>query len=178
MRSCACVLSRFSRVPLYATPWTVAHQAPLSMGFSRQEYWCGLPCPPPGIFPPQGLNPGLLCLLHWLAHGFFPTSAPWKAPRVAHYFLNLKHEGMCILQEKLPKYIRNAIHFTRHLRSWYIILKYINIKSKYILVLSHFEAQLLMGPRAIYPLAPDYYFSSLFYKVFYIFLNLYAGNVL
>ena len=41
-------LSLFSRVRLFATPWTVAHQAPPSMGFSRQEYWSGLPCPPPG----------------------------------------------------------------------------------------------------------------------------------
>ena len=39
--------------------WTVAHQAPLSMGFSRQEYWSGLPFPSPGIFPTQGYNPGL-----------------------------------------------------------------------------------------------------------------------
>ena len=38
----------FSRVQLFATPWTVAHQAPLSMGSSRQEYWSGLPFPPPG----------------------------------------------------------------------------------------------------------------------------------
>ena len=42
------VLSRFSRVQLLATLWTVARQAPLSMGFPRQEYWSGLPCPPPG----------------------------------------------------------------------------------------------------------------------------------
>ena len=42
-----------------ATPWTVARQAPLSMGFSRQEYWSGLPCPSPGSL----LNPGILCLL-------------------------------------------------------------------------------------------------------------------
>ena len=42
----ACVLSRFSHVQLFATPWIVARQAPLSMGFSRQEYWSGLPCPP------------------------------------------------------------------------------------------------------------------------------------
>ena len=41
---CACLLSRFSRVQLFATPWTVACPAPLSMGFSRQEYWSGLPC--------------------------------------------------------------------------------------------------------------------------------------
>ena len=43
-----------------ATPWTAAHQAPLSMGFSRQEYRSGEPCPSPGIFPMQGLNSGLL----------------------------------------------------------------------------------------------------------------------
>ena len=41
-------------------PWTVAHQAPLSMGFSRQEYWSELPVPSPGIFLAQGSNPGLL----------------------------------------------------------------------------------------------------------------------
>ena len=40
---------------LFVTPWTVAHQAPLSMGFSRQEYWSGLPCPTPGDLP----NPGI-----------------------------------------------------------------------------------------------------------------------
>ena len=45
---CMCVLSRFSHVQLFMTPWTVAHQAPLSMVFSRQEYWSGLPFPPPG----------------------------------------------------------------------------------------------------------------------------------
>ena len=40
-----------------ATPWTVAHQAPLSMGFSRQEYWSGWPCPPPGDLPDPGMEP-------------------------------------------------------------------------------------------------------------------------
>ena len=42
------MLSRFSHVQLFMTPWTIAHQAPLPMGFSRQEYWSGLPWPPPG----------------------------------------------------------------------------------------------------------------------------------
>ena len=42
--------SVLSHVQLFATPWTVALQAPLSMGFSRQEYWSALPCPPPGKF--------------------------------------------------------------------------------------------------------------------------------
>ena len=51
---CACSVSR---VQIFATPWTVAHQAPLSMGFSRQEYWSGLPCSPPGNLPDPGIEP-------------------------------------------------------------------------------------------------------------------------
>ena len=46
-----------SRVWLFVTPWTVAHQAPLSMGFSSQECWSGLPCPPPGDLPNPGIEP-------------------------------------------------------------------------------------------------------------------------
>ena len=46
-----------SHVRLFATPWTVAHQAPLSMGFSRQEYWSGLPFPSPGDLPNPGIEP-------------------------------------------------------------------------------------------------------------------------
>ena len=46
-----CMLSHFSHVRLLATPWTVAHQAPLPLGFSRKEYWSGLSCPPPGDLP-------------------------------------------------------------------------------------------------------------------------------
>ena len=59
---CMPVLSRSSHAWLSAT-LPVARQAPLSMGFSRQEYWSGLPCPPPRIFRTQGSNPHLLCLL-------------------------------------------------------------------------------------------------------------------
>ena len=46
-----------SRVHLFVTQWTVARQAPLSMGFSRQEYWSGLPFPPPGDLPDPGMEP-------------------------------------------------------------------------------------------------------------------------
>ena len=46
-----------SYTQLFATPWTVAHQAPLSMGFSRQEYWSGLPFPSPGDLPDPGIEP-------------------------------------------------------------------------------------------------------------------------
>ena len=58
----ACVLSNFSRVRLFLTPWTAAHQAPLSTGSSRQEYWRGLPRPPPGDLPDPGIKPRSLCL--------------------------------------------------------------------------------------------------------------------
>ena len=51
-----------SRVWLFVTPWTVAHQAPPSMGFSRQEYWSGLPFPSPGHLPNPGIEPGSLAL--------------------------------------------------------------------------------------------------------------------
>ena len=51
-----------SRVRLFATPWTVAYQAPLSMGFSRQQYWSGLPFPSPGDLPDPEIEPGSLAL--------------------------------------------------------------------------------------------------------------------
>ena len=51
------MLSHFRHVQLCGTPWTVAPQAPLSMGFSSQEYWSGLPGPPPGDLPDPGIEP-------------------------------------------------------------------------------------------------------------------------
>ena len=50
-------MKSLSRVRLFATPWTVTHQAPLSMGFSRQEYWNDLPFPSPGNLPNPGIEP-------------------------------------------------------------------------------------------------------------------------
>ena len=72
------LLSCFSRVQLSVTPWTVARQAPLSMGFPRQEYWRGLPFPPPGdlldtwIKPESSVSPVL-------AGGFFTTEPLGKS---------------------------------------------------------------------------------------------------
>ena len=56
----------------YATPWTVVHQAPLSMGFSRHEYWSGLPFPPPGDLPHPGIKP-VSPVSPALANGFLTT---------------------------------------------------------------------------------------------------------
>ena len=59
------MLSRFSHVQLLAAPQTVAHQAPLSTGFSRQECWNGLPCPHPGNLPNPGIESECLNRMYW-----------------------------------------------------------------------------------------------------------------
>ena len=69
------MLSYFSHVRLCSQ--TVAYQAPLSMGFSRQEYWSGLSYPPPGDLPNPGIKPTSLCLLHWQV-GSLPLGPPGK----------------------------------------------------------------------------------------------------
>ena len=66
-----------SYVRLFVTLWTIAHQAPLSMGFSRQEYWRGFPCPPPGDLSDPGTEPTSL-MSPALAGGFFTTSTTWE----------------------------------------------------------------------------------------------------
>ena len=81
---CVCVLSHFSFVQLFVTLWIIAHQAPLFMGFFRQEYWSGLSCPAPGDLPNLGTEPTSLGALA-LAGGFFSTSTTCKDP--LHIFL-------------------------------------------------------------------------------------------
>ena len=71
------MLSHFSLVWLFVTLWTLAYQDPLSMGFSRQECWSGLPCPPPGDLPDPGIKPASL-RPPALAGRFFTTSATWE----------------------------------------------------------------------------------------------------
>ena len=72
------VLSCFSPVWLFVTMWTVAHQALLSIGFFRQEYWSGLPFPSPGDLSSPGIK-HLSLTSPALAGGFFPTSTTWEA---------------------------------------------------------------------------------------------------
>ena len=80
-----------SHVLLSEIPWTVAWQAPLSMEFSRQEYWCGLPFPSPENLPNPDIKPALAC-------GYFTTAATCEAPEVlipevlSHRYLR-KHKG-------------------------------------------------------------------------------------
>ena len=73
---CVCVLSR---AQLFAASWTVAHQAPLSMEFSRQEYWSGLPFPSPGDLPNSGIEPASLLSPAHTKHLTIPQSKQeWK----------------------------------------------------------------------------------------------------
>ena len=81
---CMCVLSPYIHELLFSTPWTVAHQVPLSVGFSTQEYWSGLPYPPPGDLPDPGIEPESLAspalvgrfFLYHLRH----LGSPWIVP--------------------------------------------------------------------------------------------------
>ena len=86
---CESMLSCFCRVWLFVMLWPVAHQSPLFVGFSRQEYWSELPCPPPGDL----LDPGILrltCLLHWQA-GSLPLLPSGKHPVYSIGDLNSSH---------------------------------------------------------------------------------------
>ena len=79
------MLSCFNHVQLLVTPWTIAHQASLSMGFSKQEYWSELPCPTPGDLPDPGIKPMSL-ISPALAGRFFTSSTTLGA----HFPLHAK----------------------------------------------------------------------------------------
>ena len=73
-----CVCAKSLHIGCVLTLWAAAHQAPLSMGFSKQEYWSGLPCPPPSYLPNPGIE--LVSLKSpALAGRFFTTSTTWEA---------------------------------------------------------------------------------------------------
>ena len=78
---CVHVLSHFSHIQLFSATWTIAHQAPLPMGFSRQEYWSDLPFPSPGDLPNPGIKPtSLMCLP--FTDGYFQFSSVQPLSRV------------------------------------------------------------------------------------------------
>ena len=86
-----CVLNHFTHIQLFVTLWTIACQTLLSMGFSRHEYWSGLPFPSPGDLPDQGLN---LSLLHWRADSL-PLSCQ-ESPQTHPTFHGLSLLLLCI----------------------------------------------------------------------------------
>ena len=103
----ACMLSRFSQVCLFVTLWIVAHQTPLTMGFSRQEYWSGLPRPPLGDLPDPGIEPRSP-ESPALAGGFFTTSVTWETlkPKELVHFNN-----HIFLKNLKPRNCVHALHW-------------------------------------------------------------------
>ena len=120
---CACVPSRFSHVWLFVTLWTVIHQVPLSVGFSRQEYWSGCHALFQGIFPTQGLNSHLLCLLHckWI---LLPTgnSLPGKS-----HVLYLGRASITYLLQKPILFSKTKQSLMRRMALFYLFANLFNI---------------------------------------------------
>ena len=126
---CVCILSHLAHIWLFAILWTAAHQAPLFIVFSRQEFWSGFPCPPLGDFPTQGSNPHLI--MSPALAGIFFTTGPPRKPRDRH--LGISTSGtqnpsfsiyayqliwIC-LSSRLPVWVRGTSTFlcaqTKHL---------------------------------------------------------------
>ena len=114
--ACVCLLSRFSCVQLFATLWTVACQSSLSIGFSRYEYWSGLPCLPPGDLPDPGTEPSSLVSAA-LTGGFFTTSATWEA----QYFCYLSSQFIIkyLLVSLFVVWLSYEIHKSRDTSGWF-----------------------------------------------------------
>ena len=89
---CVCSVAQLSCVRLFVTPWTVACQTPVSMGFSRQEYWSRLPLPSPGDLPDLGMEPESPASPA-LAGRFFTTSATWEALSIDGFLLAYQYTG-------------------------------------------------------------------------------------
>ena len=95
--ACVCLLSGFSHIRFCGTLWTVARQAPLPLGLSRQEYWTGLPCPPPGDFPNPRLL-GISCISCW---------ATWKVPSIGYlYSFFFNNTSLCIWPIHIKFYLK------------------------------------------------------------------------
>ena len=138
------MLSRFSYVRLGATLWTVARQAPLSMGFSRQGYWSGLSFLPPGDLADPGVKPTSLSSPA-LAHGFFTTGATWEA-----HFIQV----VCISQSHTPLLASTSSRFPLVTTSLF------SIRRKHFLKLFLFfwiAEHFLFQPSLIF-LLPTHYF--------------------
>ena len=106
-----------SVVQLFLTPWTVARQAPLSMGFSRQEFWSGLLCPSPGDLPDPGIEP-TSPMSPALTVGFFTTGATWKASGSYFSWVGIKFYQVLFLNFML----RTMWIFCFSLLIWWIML--------------------------------------------------------
>ena len=108
------MVNRFGHVQLFVTLWTIAYQTPLSLGFSRQEYW-RLPCHPLGNLPDPGIEPASLTSPA-LAGKFFTTSATWEAYLQSwdSYLMNEGDWFMCVCLLKIINTIQHLLVFKAH----------------------------------------------------------------
>ena len=137
-----------SHVQLFAAPLTVALKAPLSMEFSRKEYWSGLPLPTPGAFPDPGIKPTSLVFLvsPTLAGRFFNINATWEGPgliisgfffhwwKLKHYVTRSSIDYFWIIKRKyLMCTVYEEIYELSEINSWkhiMILLSHIYIRLK------------------------------------------------
>ena len=112
---CSCSVASVMSDSLCVTLWTVPRQVPLSTGFSRQEYWSGLPFPPPGDLLDPGIEP-MLPVSPVLAGMFFITEPPWKPETVSLYSLTVKN--LNDTEMDIIKGDRHPGHFPFHSLPW------------------------------------------------------------
>ena len=107
------MLSCFTHVGLFSSPGTEAHQAPLTMGFSRQEYWSGLPCPPQGNLPNSGIEPTAPVASETpaLQADSLPTETPGKPLRKTNITENVGKMAMVMIRHP---------SVARHLNLWHL----------------------------------------------------------
>ena len=151
------VIICFSLVQFFATLWTVARQAPLSMGFSRQEYWSGLPCPPPGDLPYTGIKPKSPVF-----PAFQVDSLPPVPPGKPIIFLRMIFS---ILVTELQNWCFNFVAFYSfkcHMLVWTILSIYLNF---YFKIIHLPELDLLLENSSLCTLV-----SSAIKKVYYLVL--------
>ena len=134
-------MKSLSHVWLFATPWTVAHQALLSMRFSRQEYWSGLPFPPPGDLPDPGIEPGSPAFrqtLYRLSHQGspdFPTNSVFAA---SHKFLYVIFSILFSSKYFLIP-VMFCFSYMGYLDVWFLVFKWIFLVM-HMLLLSNLNA--------------------------------------
>ena len=103
LRLVAWVLSCSTYVLLFATLWTIAHRVPLSMGFSRQEYWSGLPFPSTGALPDPEIDPPAL------ADGLLTSSTTWEAPKTSYKRANLSKQRAFVPSDIRMLYMEDMV---------------------------------------------------------------------
>ena len=108
----ACMLNCFSHIWLFATPWTVACQAPLSVAFSRQEYWSGFPCPPPGDLPNPG-NESADLGSPALSDRFFTICATWETLNISLLLSRFSCVQLCVTPETAAHQASPSLGFSR-----------------------------------------------------------------